>query len=73
MFFAHDIGEYEVQQTKSSSKLQVPHLLKFLGELLHNAYRSMEKLAALILALAKKYGATIACMLKMCAWDNEDV
>ena len=40
---------------------KVPHRLKFSGELLDNAYESTEKLVAPILAVAKKYGATIAC------------
>ena len=40
---------------------KVPHQLNFWGELLDNAYESIEKLAALILAVAKKYGATKAC------------
>ena len=43
---------------------KLPHRLKFSGELLDivdNAYESTEKLAAPILAVATKYGATIAC------------
>ena len=40
---------------------KVPHRLKFSGELLDNVYESTEKLAAPILAVATKYGATIAC------------
>ena len=42
---------------------KVPHRLKFTGELLDNAYESTEKLIAPILAVATKYGATIACRL----------
>ena len=34
---------------------------QFSGELLDNAFESTEKLVALILGGAKKYGATIAC------------
>ena len=41
-------------------KYKVPHRLKFSGELLKNAYESTEKLVAPILAVAKKFGATIA-------------
>ena len=40
---------------------KVPPRLKFLGELLDNAYESTEKLVAPILAVKPKYGATIAC------------
>ena len=40
---------------------KVPHRLKFSGELLDNVYESTEKLVAPILAVATKYGATIAC------------
>ena len=40
---------------------KVPHQLKILGELLDNSYESTEKLFALILTVATKYGATIAC------------
>ena len=35
----------------------------FSGELLDNAYESTEKLFALILVVATKYGATIACQV----------
>ena len=39
---------------------KVPHQLKFLGNILDNACKSTEKLVVPILAVAKKYGATIA-------------
>ena len=39
---------------------KVPHQLKFMGELLDNSYEFTEKLVALIVAVAKKYGATIS-------------
>ena len=42
------------------SSYEVPHQPIFLGELLDTAYESTEKLFALILAEAKKYGATKA-------------
>ena len=40
---------------------KVPHRLKFQGGHLDNEYESTEKLVAPILAVSKKYGATIAC------------
>ena len=39
---------------------KVPHQLKFSGELLDSAYECTEKLVAPLLAVAKRYGATIA-------------
>ena len=39
---------------------KVPHRHKFSGELLDKAYESTKKLVAPILAVPKKYGATIA-------------
>ena len=46
--------QYPVQSYK------VPNRHKFSGELLDKAYESTEKLVAPILAVGKKYGATIA-------------
>ena len=60
--------EYEVRRRRLSSpdkiRFQVTRYLmdsNFSGELLDNAYESTEKLVAPILAVTKKYGATIAC------------
>ena len=46
----------------------MPHRLKFYWELLDYAYESTEKLVAPILAVAKKYGATIASDGWSCAY-----
>ena len=46
--------QYPVQSYK------VPNRHKFSGDLLDKAYESTEKLVAPILAVGKKYGATIA-------------
>ena len=45
---------------------KVPHSHKFSGKLLDKSYESTEKLVAPILAVAKKYGATIVSDGFMC-------
>ena len=60
--FAFMIDDHEVGQKNPHQSTMVPHHwhLKFSWKLLDKAYGSTEKLVTPILAVAKKYGASIA-------------